>query len=197
MSEAKVFKLVAFNGSPHRNGATAQLMNFVIDELKKEGVECELIHLCDYDKIRGCRGCYACTGHTKCMAAAPDDPINSHIEKILASDCVMIGSPTHYANVSVATKSLIDRAGLVASSNGHLYKGKIGVPIISAMRNGTRSAYNAIDSFFSFEQMPVASVDWNTGISMKEGEILKEEGTKENLTKLAQQILFMLQKLRA
>ena len=38
-------KVVAFNGSPHKDGNTAALLGAVLHELESRGIETELIHL--------------------------------------------------------------------------------------------------------------------------------------------------------
>ncbi len=40
-----MMKVVAFNGSGRKDGNTAILLNLVLDELKKERIETELIQL--------------------------------------------------------------------------------------------------------------------------------------------------------
>ena len=44
-------KVVAFNGSPRKNGNTAGSLKTVISELEKQGIETELIHV-GKEKIR-------------------------------------------------------------------------------------------------------------------------------------------------
>ncbi len=38
-------KVIAFNGSPRKNGNTAFLIDLVLQELQKEGIETELVQL--------------------------------------------------------------------------------------------------------------------------------------------------------
>ena len=52
-------KVVAFNGSARKDGNTAMMLNMVLDELKKEGVDTELVQL-DGKNIRGCIACFQC-----------------------------------------------------------------------------------------------------------------------------------------
>ena len=49
-----MMKVVAFNGSPRRDGNTATLINTVFDELHKEGIETEFVQVGGKD-IKGCR----------------------------------------------------------------------------------------------------------------------------------------------
>ena len=46
-------KVVAFNGSARKDGNTAILVNRVLEELEKEGIETEIVQLSG-EKIRGC-----------------------------------------------------------------------------------------------------------------------------------------------
>ena len=52
-------KVVAFNGSPRKDGNTAILLNLVLEELKKDGIETELIQLSG-ENLSGCIACYKC-----------------------------------------------------------------------------------------------------------------------------------------
>ena len=38
-------KVVAFNGSPKKEGNTYQAIKMVTDELEKEGIEVEIVHV--------------------------------------------------------------------------------------------------------------------------------------------------------
>ncbi len=52
-------KVVAFNGSPRRNGNTEQSLRIVMEELEKEGIETELVQL-GGRKVFGCSACELC-----------------------------------------------------------------------------------------------------------------------------------------
>ena len=49
-------KVVAFNGSPHKDGNTAALLGAVLRELESQGIETELVHL--RGPLSGCRACF-------------------------------------------------------------------------------------------------------------------------------------------
>ncbi len=53
-------KVVVFNGSPNKEGNTYHGIKIVIDELEKEGIETEIIHVGN-KSIRGCIACGYCT----------------------------------------------------------------------------------------------------------------------------------------
>ncbi|HYQ48179.1 MAG TPA: flavodoxin family protein, partial [Thermodesulfovibrionales bacterium] len=108
-------KVLAFNGSPRKEGNTYLAINIVLDELRKEGIATELVQLGGAD-IRGCRACYKCF-ELKDRRCIQKDDLNGFVEKMIEADGIIIGSPTYFANVSTEVKALIDRAGLVARAN--------------------------------------------------------------------------------
>lgn len=52
-------KVVAFNGSPRRNGNTSMLIKTVIEVLEGQGIETETVQL-GGQPVRGCVACYKC-----------------------------------------------------------------------------------------------------------------------------------------
>jgi len=62
-------KVVAFNGSPRKDGNITILINHVFRKLGKKGVETELVQLSG-NKIHGCIACYKCF-ENKDHSAAP------------------------------------------------------------------------------------------------------------------------------
>ena len=51
-------KVVAFNGSPRKDGNTATLIREVQKELDGQGIETEIVHL--KGPIQGCIACFKC-----------------------------------------------------------------------------------------------------------------------------------------
>src|SRR3989304_9390173 len=110
-------KVVAFNGSPRKKGNTYHAIQTVFKELKKEGIETELIQL-GGAQIKGCKACFVCF-KKKDKRCVQNDKLNMFIEKMSEAEGIIIGSPTYFSNVSTEVKALIDRAGLVARANAH------------------------------------------------------------------------------
>ncbi|MDF2877056.1 MAG: reductase, partial [Clostridia bacterium] len=52
-------KVLAFNGSPHKEGNTYHAIKIAADELEKQGIETEIIHVGN-KVIRGCIACGQC-----------------------------------------------------------------------------------------------------------------------------------------
>jgi multimeric flavodoxin WrbA len=86
-------KVIAFNGSARKNGNTAILINYALQELEKEGIETELVQLSG-KKIRGCIACMKCFENKDQRCSVTNDDVNSCIEKMIDADGIILGSPT-------------------------------------------------------------------------------------------------------
>jgi multimeric flavodoxin WrbA len=187
-------KVIAFNGSPRKEGNTFYSIRTVFEELENEGIGTELIQLGGAD-IKGCRACYKCfeTKNNRCIQK---DDLNNFVEKMIAADGIIIGSPTYFANVSTEVKALIDRAGLVSRANGNLFSRKIGAAVVAARRAGAVNVYQNINLFFGIGNMIVAgSSYWNIGFGRNAGEVLKDEEGIQTFRDLGQNMAWLLKKL--
>ena len=92
-------KVVAFNGSPRKNGNTVLLLRRVMQELEKEGITTELVQV-GGQPIRGCMACYQCRERKDRRCIYNDDKLNEWIGKMLEADGVLIGSPTYFAGLT-------------------------------------------------------------------------------------------------
>ena len=78
-------KVTAFNGSARKDGNTAILVHAVFEELRKEGVETELIQLAE-KSVSGCIACYQCFENRDQHCAVDDDDVNELVDKMIHSD---------------------------------------------------------------------------------------------------------------
>lgn len=188
-------KVVAFNGSPRPKGNTFHGIQVVLAELQKEGIETELVQL-GGTNVHGCRADYVCANKRNGRCGLEDDEMNSFIEKMVAADGIIIGSPVYFSNVSSEVKALIDRAGLVAKVNGDMFKRKVGVPVIAVRRSGASVAYAAINYFFGISQMIIPSSNyWNLGVGMNPGDIKNDQEGITTLEILGQNMAWLMKKL--
>lgn len=188
-------KVVAFNGSPRRNGNTAQSLKIVLDELEKEGMETELVQL-GGRKVFGCLACGKCRVNKDGKCARKDDEMNELMEKMFSADGVIIGSPTYYSNVTSEVKALIDRCGYVSGANGGLLRRKIGAAVVVARRAGTNFSYAAINFFFGISEMIIpGSTYWNMVLARDPGEVQNDEEGKRTLSNLGKNMAWLLKKI--
>ena len=188
-------KVVAFNGSARKDGNTAILINNVFQELDKEGIGTELIQFAG-KKIRGCIACMKCFENKDQRCANKDDVLNECLEKMIEADGIILGSPTYFSNVSTEIKALIDRAGLVAIANGHMFKRKVGAAVVAVRRAGSVSVFDAINHFFFINQLIVpGSIYWNMGFGLEKGEVEKDEEGIQTMKVLGENMAWLLKKL--
>ena len=168
-------KVIAFNGSPRRDGNTSILIKHVLDGLQEEGIETELLQL-GGKTIRGCGACMKCFENKDRRCAVGNDVLNEYLEKMLEADGIILGSPTYFVNVTTEMKALIDRAGLVAKANDDMFKRKAGAAVVAVRRAGSVHVFDAMNHFFFINQMVVpGSCYWNMGFGLGEGEVGDDE----------------------
>ncbi len=190
-----IMRVVAFNGSPRKRGNTEYLLRQVLDVLKDEGIKTELIQL-GGTKVHGCTACGKCFTNQDKRCVFDDDIINKCITKMIASDGILIGSPTYFADVSTETKALIDRAGFVVMANGGLLARKAGAAVVAARRAGAVHVFDSINHFFGISGMyTVGSSYWNIGIGMNPGDVEKDTEGVETMKNLGANMAFLLKKM--
>ena len=67
-------KVLAINGSPHKEGGTYQAIRLIAEELQKQKIETEIIHV-GMEAIHGCTGCGFCKRNDEHLCVF-DDVVN-------------------------------------------------------------------------------------------------------------------------
>jgi multimeric flavodoxin WrbA len=188
-------KVVAFNGSARKDGNTAILINYVLSELKNEGIETELVQLAG-KKIHGCVACYKCMENKDKQCAVKDDTANECIQKMIEADGIILGSPTYFSDVTPEMKALIDRAGFVSRMNDFLFRRKLGAAIVAVRRAGATHVFDTMNHLFLCSQMIVpGSIYWNIGVGRDKGEVEKDEEGIKTMKVLGQNMAWLLKNL--
>jgi multimeric flavodoxin WrbA len=191
-----MMKVVAFNGSPRKEGNTYQSIQVVLEELQREGIETEIIQI-GGKNIHGCKACYQCFEKKDKECAFKDDELNNYIKKMLEADGIIIGSPVYFSNVTSEVKAFIDRAGLVARANDNFLNKKVGAAVIAVRRAGATFAFSAINFFFLIQQMIVpGSIYWNLAIGRDPGEVQNDEEGMMTFKTLGQNMAWLLKKIK-
>jgi len=185
-------KVVAFNGSPRRDGNTAILIRHVFGELEKHGIETELVQLAD-KAVRGCIACERCAVNKDRRCAVTDDAANECIEKMLGAAGIILGSPSYFQDVTSQMKALIDRAGYVSRANGRMFRRKVGALVVAARRSGAIHTLDSMSHFFLSGEMVVAGRA--IGIGREKGEVEKDAEGIQLAKSLGQRMAWALEKL--
>jgi len=188
-------KVVAFNGSPKKDGNTATLVRHVLAELEKEGLKTETVHI-GGKSIHGCIACGKCVENKDQKCVIDTDIVNDCIEKMIEADGIILASPTYFADLTPELKALIDRAGFVAGANGGLFKRKVGAAVVAVRRAGSIHVFDSINHLFTITQMIIpGSSYWNIGMGLDEGDVEKDDEGIRTMHTLGQNMAWLLKKL--
>ena len=184
-------KVLAINGSPRKNGNTALLLQEALAPLQTAGWETELVQL-GGKKIQGCRACGKCAELKNGRCVFDNDLLNELLQKMLAADAMILGTPCYFTDMTAELKALVDRAGFVAYVNGGLFQGKIGAAVVAAGRAGATHAYDSINHMFLMSRMIVpGSTYWNMGYGSNEKDVLNDSYGMENMNHLGRTIAWL------
>jgi multimeric flavodoxin WrbA len=188
-------KVVAFNGSPRRNGNTVILLNEIFKILEKEGIETEMIQLGN-KPVHGCTACGKCKEIQDGKCHIKNDHLNMCMEKMVEADGIIIGSPVYFADVTPEVKALIDIAGYVTRANGHTLKRKVGAGVVAVRRGGALHTFETINNFFLINQMIVpGSSYWNFAFGRNPGDVLNDEEGMQTIKTLGENMAWLLKKI--
>lgn len=189
-------KVVAFNGSPRTEGNTYHMIKALFAGLEKEGVETELVQV-GGKPIRGCVACGKCRENKDGKCVIKGDVLNECVAKMAAADGIVIGSPTYFSDVTAEIKALIDRAGFVSRGNNFMLRRKLGAAVCVARRAGATRVFNSINHFFLISQMIIPGSNyWNMGMGLGPGDVLEDEEGIETMRVLAENMAWLLKRLR-
>lgn len=190
-------KVVAINGSARKDGNTALLLNMVLDELKQEGIETEMLQISG-KPLQGCIACFKCFANKDKRCAVEKDAMNEYIAKMLEADGILLGSPTYFADVSAGMKAIIERCGMVARANGDMFKRKVGAGVVAVRRAGATHVLSSINYFFMIGQMVIpGSSYWNLGMGREIGEVTNDAEGIQTMKNLGVNMAWLLKKLHA
>lgn len=97
-------KALVINCSPVRNGATAEIVRIVSEELSAR-YETKSICIDDY-KFSFCKGCRSCHETVRCVQT---DDIDRIMEEFDSADIIVSVAPSYWADIPGQFKAFIDR----------------------------------------------------------------------------------------
>ena len=188
-------KVLAINSSARKDGNTALLIHTVFEELKKEGIETEMVQLAG-KVIEPCKACWACGGKKNCVHKK--DMFQEIYEKMVQADGILLGSPVYTANISANMQAFLERASVVADMNRDekLLRHKVGAAATAARRGGALNALDAMNHFFMLQDMfIVGSSYWPMAYGRMPGEVKEDQEGIETMKNLGQNIAYLLKAL--
>ncbi|WP_271813811.1 flavodoxin family protein [Clostridium beijerinckii] len=185
-------KVVAFNGSPNKNGNTYHALKLIAEELEKQDIEVEIIHI-GSQAIRGCMSCWGCYKNQNEKCVLKGDSVNEWIEKMKKADGIILGSPVHYSGISGAMKSFLDRAFVVNENNGSILRHKVGAAVVAVRRSGGTAALDQLNKYINYSEMLMPSSRyWNVIHGTTPGEVIQDEEGVQIMKTLAKNMAWLL-----
>ncbi|ABR47690.1 NADPH-dependent FMN reductase [Alkaliphilus metalliredigens QYMF] len=168
-------KVVAFNGSPNKEGNTYHAIKIVADELEKEGIITEIIHVGN-KSIRGCTACNQCVKNKNEKCVLPSDEVNEWIQNMKGAEGLILGSPVHYSAIGGTMKSFLDRAFYVAGVNNGILRHKVAASVVAVRRSGGLPTFDQLNNYINYSEMLIPTSNyWNVIHGAKPGEVMQDE----------------------
>jgi multimeric flavodoxin WrbA len=190
--EEDTLKTVAFNGSPNKNGNTYHALQMVVDELEKEGIETEILHVGN-KAIRGCLACGQCAKKKNEQCVQVDDEVNEWIQKMKLADGIILGSPVHFSAIAGTMKSFLDRAFYVTGVNKSMLRHKVGAAVVAVRRSGGLPTFNQLNNFLCYSEMLLPTSNyWNVIHGTRPGEATQDEEGKQIMRTLGRNMAWLM-----
>ena len=185
-------KTLLVNGSPHKDGNTAQALAEVAKMLEEEGIETEIFWL-GTNPVRGCRACYACASRQLGKCVFDDDVCNELIARCAAADAFVVGSPTYYGQPNGALLAVLQR---VFFAGGKAIKGKPVANVAICRRGGSTAAFQCMNMPFEMLNcLIVGSQYWNVAFGREAGDVQKDAEGLQTMRTLARNMAWLLKNL--
>jgi len=185
-------KVVAFNGSPKKEGNTYHALQLVCEQLEANGIETEIVQVGN----KGVKGCTAC-GHCgksrdeKCVIK--NDDVNLWIQKMKEADGILLGSPVHYASLGANMKSFLDRAFYVSGMNGAMFRHKVGASVVAVRRSGGLPTFNELNNYLNYSEMMIPTSNyWNVIHGTTPGEVLQDKEGVQIMQVLGKNMAYLM-----
>jgi len=98
-------KVIAFIGSPRKDGNTSSIVGEVIRGAKEAEAETKVYNL-NVMNIKPCQSCFSCRNMEGCSIK---DDMQSVYDDFKETDAIVIGTPIYFGQVTAQTKLLMDR----------------------------------------------------------------------------------------
>jgi multimeric flavodoxin WrbA len=184
-------KVVGIVGSPRLGGNTEILTRTALDEIRKEGIETELIRLAE-KRILPCNGCRDCKETGECHIK---DDFASVFAKMKEADGIILASPVYYGAATPQIVSLISR--FYATRDKPL-KRKVGGPIVVGRRAGHNFTLAQLMFFFMINEMIIPGASyWNIAFGRQKGDVNKDKEGIDTIKNFAHNTAWLLKKIHA
>lgn len=183
-------RVLLLNGSPHKAGCTYTALAEVEKTLREEGIDTEIIHICQ-EPVIGCTGCRRCKTKGHCVYS---DIVNSVAEKMKACDGFIVGSPVYHASANGTLIAFLDRLFFSTTSVDKTMI--VAASVVSARRGGCSATFDELNKYFLLSGMPVAASQyWNSVHGMTPDEVQRDAEGLQTMRTLGRNVAFLIKSI--
>ncbi len=188
--------VIALNGSPRRDGNTSIALNIMAEELQREGIATEIIHVGGL-AVRGCTACNFCAASENNLCFFKDDGVNDIGLRMRAADGLIIGSPTYYGSIAGTLKCFLDRVFYSGGRSG-AFRNKPAAAVAAVRRAGGVDVFNQLNNYFNLLEMVIPpSQYWAVAYGRDKGEVTGDAEGIQTLRRNANALAWLLKVLDA
>ena len=180
-------KVLAINGSPHKEGGTYQAIRLIAEELQKQKIETEIIHV-GMEAIHGCTGCGFCKRNDEHLCVF-DDVVNLCLKKTKEIDGIILGAPVYYAGIAGTMKCFLDRFFFAGADLEY----KVGTSVTSVRRAGDVTTFQQLNNYFNLRNVLITpSFYWNGLHGMNEEQSAQDEEGMQIMRMLGRNMAWLM-----
>ncbi len=184
-------KILFVNGSPHEHGCTARAFAEMETVFRAAGIGTETLWI-GGQEVRGCIGCGGCRKTGRCVFGGV---VNEFLDKAESADGIVFGSPVHFAGLSGAMTSFLDRAFYAGNTQ---MKNKVAACLVSARRAGTTAALDQLLKYPMYANMPIAATRyWPMVHGMRAEDVEQDLEGLQIMRQMARNMVWMLRCIEA
>ena len=185
-------RIIGIVGSPRVGGNSEILTRIALDEIRKEGIDTELVSLAG-KSIAPCDACGSCRTTGKCHITDDFDAIYSKMEE---ADGIILATPVYFGSATPQMTSLISRSYAYRGTK-RVFENKVGGPIVVARRAGQNFTYAQLMFFFMISGMIVpGSTYWNIAFGREKGDVTKDEEGVNTIKNFGRKLAWLAKKTR-
>jgi len=190
-------KVLGISGSPRPGGNTDILVKLALEVMAQEGLQTEFLSLADRP-IKPCMACRGCATAEGFRCVQHDPAFEGMIERFMAADGILVGSPVYFGSATPQTMALLDRVGYVARMKDNFLRRKVGAAIVVARRAGQNFTFAQLNYFFLINEMIVpGSTYWNVAFGREKGEVHGDAEGLGTVRTLGAHMAWLIKKLAA
>lgn len=186
-------KVLAINGSPHRNGVTFTALKLVTEELARADIETEYLHT-GAGPFSGCTDCLVCrkSGKHRCLV---DDKVNEAIDKFQECDGLLLGAPAYFCGIPGPAKAFFDRL-FYASQMARPMHFKAGASVAALRRSGGVTALHQLNNYLLPSHIVMVPSQFHNGLFGKTPEeAMNDEEGVQTLKMLGRNMAWLMKTL--